>query len=137
MVFQGKEQTFKKTYAKELLAIAFGDLESAKGLQSSNRGRPENVCYLAHQVIEKSLKAVLIWKQIPFPLIHDANALVAKLPALDHPPHGYDLGELNQFATVRRYEEGAVELSKEMIQNAVNIAEEIWNWASKKITVEK
>jgi HEPN domain-containing protein len=136
MVFQGKEQVFKKPYAKELIAIAFGVLESAKGLQSSSRGRPENICYLAQQVIEKALKAVLVWKQIPFPLIHDANALVAKLSPQDQPPHGYDLGELNQFASVRRYEEGAVELTDDQIQTAINVAEEIWNWANQKITKE-
>jgi HEPN domain-containing protein len=131
MVFQGRDQTFKKTYAIELLRIAFGDLESAKALHSTGRGRPENVCYLAQQVIEKSLKAALVWRQIAFPLIHDSNALVAKLPQQDLPPHGYDLGELNQFATVRRYEEGRALLTNDQVQAALGVAEEVWDWANR------
>lgn len=58
-----KERHFKPEYAKELIAIARGDLASAFGLKKIKMGRPENICYHAEQSIEKSLKAVLCHKQ--------------------------------------------------------------------------
>lgn len=42
-----RERVFRKTYARELIGIAEGDLESAKALLAANRGRPENICYHA------------------------------------------------------------------------------------------
>lgn len=46
-----KEQRFKKEYAFELLSIAAGDLETTLVLQSASRGRKENICFSAQQVI--------------------------------------------------------------------------------------
>lgn len=51
-----KKQLFPKEYAKELLKIAKGDLDSALGLYKINTGRPENIVFLAQQSVEKSIK---------------------------------------------------------------------------------
>lgn len=124
-----QEQLFEKQYCHELLKIALGDLESAEVLKESPKGRKENICFLAQQCIEKSLKAVLVAKQVPFPLVHDAGILVAKMPEGLSPPLGYDLAVLTSFATVRRYEEGRIQLTKQAIDSAVDSARKVWQWA--------
>lgn len=40
-----RKQLFPKDYAKELLQIANGDLESAVGLSQLKVGRPENIVF--------------------------------------------------------------------------------------------
>ena len=130
MTAKPHEQLFEKVYAAELLRIAGGDLESAQALSEAPKGRRENICFLAQQSIEKSLKAVLVWHQIPFPLVHDAGILVAKMPAGANPPSGYDLSVLTSFATVRRYEEGRAKLTKEAIDSTLSTAAAVFKWAS-------
>ena len=126
-----EERLFKQEYALELLKIAEGDLESARGLNESKRGRPENICFLAQQCIEKALKAVLCWNQIPFPLVHDAGILVAKMPNGVVPPAGYHLAILTKFATVKRYEEGSLALTAQEIAAVLQIATDVFDWAKK------
>lgn len=124
-----KKQLFPKPYSHELLKIATGDLDSAVGLASANTGRPENIVFLAGQSVEKSLKAVLVYLQIAFPLVHDLGILVALLPDDKSPPEGFALIELNPFASVRRYEEGQLPLSKDEIESALIAAKKVAQWA--------
>ncbi len=126
-----QEKLYKPEYAAELLSIASGDLASARGLYKIDEGRRENIAFLVQQVIEKSVKAVLCRKKIPVPLAHDMGALVAKLPATAMPPQGYALNELNEYATVRRYEEGRAELTREEISRMLATAEAVLGWAKK------
>lgn len=124
-----KKQLFPKEYAKELLRIADGDLASALGLSKLTAGRPENIIFLAQQAVEKYLKSVLVCLQIAFPLLHDLGVLVALLPDDKMPTEGFELMELNPFATVRRYHEGDVPLTKEEIEASLKVAQNIANWA--------
>ena len=128
-----QEHLFKKEYAKQLLAIAKGDFESAKVLKEVGRGRKENVCFMAQQSIEKALKSVLCWHQVAFPLVHDAGILVAKMPQGVHPPSGYDLSVLTSFATNRRYEEGSIQLSLKDMESVLSTAQKVLAWAEKEI----
>ncbi|MBK9039595.1 MAG: HEPN domain-containing protein [Bdellovibrionales bacterium] len=124
-----KKQLFPKEYARELLTIAKGDLESAVGLSQIKTGRPENIVFIVQQSIEKSLKAVLVHLQIPFPLVHDLGILVALLPDEKAPPEGFALAELNPFASVRRYEEGQLPLTAEEIKSSLDVAQKVIQWA--------
>lgn len=116
-----------------MLRIAEADLESAKALIDTAKGRPETACFLAQQCIEKSIKAVLISLGIPVPLVHDAGVLVAKLPQSLTPPKGYDLSELTVFATLLRYREGDSILTKEQIEIVLETAAEVLAWCKQKI----
>ena len=49
-------------------------------------------------------------------MVHDLGILIALLPVADYPPGGFDWAELNPFATVRRYEDGALPISAEEIE---------------------
>lgn len=73
-----QERRFDPAYAKTLLEIAYGDYRTA----------------------------VLCHRKIPVPLVHDLGALLAKLPDGTQPDAGYELTRFNDFAGVRRYEEG-------------------------------
>lgn len=131
-----KKQLFPKEYAKELLQIAAGDLASAKTLFKANEGgRPENIIFIAQQSVEKSVKAVLVHLQIAFPLVHDLGILVALLPDDKMPPEGFALTELNPFASVRRYHEGDVPLTKDEIKASLDVAQRVAQWATSIIGV--
>ncbi len=127
---KNQERLFPKRYASELLSIAEGDLQSAEILATAAKGRRENVFFHAHQSIEKSLKAVLCWRRIPVPLLHDLGILVALLPKDRPPPFGYELRELNDFAAVRRYEEEAVVLTRDEEQRVLEVARDVLRWAT-------
>jgi HEPN domain-containing protein len=124
-----KKQLFPKEYARELLKIAQGDLDSAVGLSQVNAGRPENIIFLSQQSVEKSIKSVLVHLQIAFPLVHDLGILVALLPDDKIPPEGFALTELNPFASVRRYEEGQLPVTKEEIEVVLDTAQKVAQWA--------
>jgi HEPN domain-containing protein len=131
MIKNYQKQLFPKIYAKELLSIALGDLGSAQALYSAQAGgRPENVVFIAQQSVEKSVKAVLVHLQIAFPLVHDLGILVALLPDDKMPPEGFALSELNPYASVRRYHEGEVPLTKAEINASLDVARRVTKWAA-------
>lgn len=130
MVQQNKAILFKPEYAEKLLIIAQGDLETSLALINAEKpGRLENILYMIQQAIEKTLKAVLIKKQIAFPLVHDLGILIALLPPSDYPPGGFDWTALNPYASIRRYEEGALPIQMEEIKIAYDSALTVIEWA--------
>ena len=128
-----QERLFKPDYALELLGIAEGDLKSATSLFKTREGRAENICFLVQQAMEKALKSVLCANRVPVPLVHDLGILIAKLPEKLSPPQGYHLGRYNDFAAVRRYEEGGSELTSEDLQTAIATGNEVIAWASTQV----
>jgi HEPN domain-containing protein len=93
----------------------------------------ENIFYLAEQAIEKSLKAVLCHLGEPISMVHEIAALIAKFPESCDLPFGYELDQLSQFASIRRYEEGKVKLTKEEQTAVLQTSSEILQWAKKQI----
>jgi HEPN domain-containing protein len=136
MTPRNQERIFPKDYAAELLRIAQGDLRTAEFLLEGmklGRIRDENLFLMAHQAIEKSLKAVICAFGQPVPLIHDMGVLVAKIPKDSAPGFGYELTQLSDFATRRRYEEGRVVLSIEEASDVLKTSAEIVQWAESQI----
>ncbi len=126
---------YKKEYAFVLLNIAIGDLESAKGLVKSNQGRPENMLYAIQQSMEKCLKAVLIFYEIPILHTHDLEVLISLLAPKTVPPEAYNLGQFSQYASVRRYEEGHEEILPSDIKAALALGQKICDWAKAQLEV--
>lgn len=126
-----KEQKFKKEYAFELLKIAEGDLETTKVLLAASIGRKENVCFNAQQAIEKSLKAVLCFLELPIPFTHNLDILMDRLPSGLNINNSENINELTEYATIRRYEEGKFELDSEDLKKAYELAEITLKWAQK------
>jgi HEPN domain-containing protein len=120
---------FNQSYALELLQIAQADLESAKVLAASwQQGRVENIFFLVQQAVEKALKSYLCFKVQEFPMVHDLGILLGKMDTL--PPHGYNLVSFSQFAGMRRYETGKLQLDKSDIDVALKSGEEVLSWVA-------
>jgi HEPN domain-containing protein len=131
MTARHQERRYERGYARVLLRIARQDYDTA---EFSRRGldqgvRPENVFFLYQQSIEKTLKAVLCFREIPVPLVHDLGILIAKVPESVAPPFGYEITALNDFAGVRRYEEGALIYEEEDVAEASTLCSETLVWA--------
>jgi len=123
------ERLFKQEYAHELLAIANNDLAAAKTLITNPAIRPETVLFQIEQSIEKALKAVICYKKKPVPLTHDILSILGSFSEDNLPPGGYALHDLTPFATIRRYVEGIEIISREDIDHAIGIAEQVLAWA--------
>jgi HEPN domain-containing protein len=132
-----QERRFEKGYADELLRIAEGDLESARALQQSGKGRIENVYFLVQQSIEKCLKAVLVYHEQVVPLVHDLGTLIAKIPDDVITPFGYELSELNQYAAIRRYEEGVWIPDQEDLAKCMKVATDVFHWTKNHVQPKK
>ncbi len=128
-----KKKLFKKEYGIELLKIAEGDLETAKGLIKVKMGRRENILFHLEQVIEKSLKSVLCAKGIALPFTHELGIILELFPTELEVPNSDDMVDLGQFASVRRYEEGIAEITDEEIQETLRLATQTLNWAKKTV----
>lgn len=126
-----KNKIYDRKYANDLLAIAFGDLETAETLLKSRKpGRLENIIFIAQQSVEKAIKAVLVHEGIAFPLVHDLGILIALLPSHKQPPGGFELIALNPYASIRRYEAGPLPLEKSEAKLAVEAAQQVIKWSN-------
>ncbi len=128
-----QERLFEKKYAGDLIRIAEGDFKSARFLAAASPKdiRIENAFYLCQQSLEKSLKAVLVANEIAVPLVHDLGSLLSRIPKSCEPPYGYELLDLNQYATIRRYEEGHWHPSASELAVVLQKTEEMLQWASR------
>jgi HEPN domain-containing protein len=128
-----QERRFDPSYGETLFRIAEKDYSTARFAArgvDDHEVRPENVLFLYQQAIEKLLKAVLCRLEIPVPLVHDLGVLLAKIPDESQPEAaGYELNRLNEFAGVRRYEEGAIRYEPEDLDDARILTEELLGWA--------
>ena len=123
-----KEQLFKHEYSFELQRIAKGDLLSAEGMLESKKGRPENVCYMAQQAIEKSLKALLCNLNNPVPFTHSIELILDRLPKDLRPGGGEALIALTDYAMIRRYNEGNEVITIEDMAATVDAAGDVIKW---------
>ena len=120
-----KQRVFHKSYAAELVRIARADLEAAQILIAGKASRREIIFFQIEQSIEKSLKAYLCKLGIAVPLTHDLNVILDRFPKQHPIPHADVLEDLIEFATVRRYEEGAAILTDEELTAAIKVANDI------------
>jgi HEPN domain-containing protein len=133
---------YDPSYALVLIRIARGEVDTARtlleGVKRNQPVRPEVVGFLAQQAIEKGLKAVLCHRGLPLPLSHDLSALAAALPNdVARPPHETILSALNEFATIRRYEEGYEILSWKELEEAVQLAHILLQWSENTVLPKK
>ena len=135
---KNQERRFPAEYAQELLRIAQADHDSAAylltGVADEHGVRPENAAYLFQQAIEKALKAVLCARELPVPLVHDLGVLIAKIPDDLEPEFGYELGGLDEYATVRRYEEGRYILQRDELEEMQRLSSHVLSWAAKVVS---
>jgi HEPN domain-containing protein len=128
-----RKQKFKLETAQKLLKVAQDDLYAAEILSTAPKARPETILYHVQQSIEKSLKAVQIHRGEAVLLTHDIDLLMAELPSsfIDKLPQG--VGELTQYATIRRYLDGEEVLEKEDLLEAIEVGRIFVKWAAERI----
>jgi HEPN domain-containing protein len=88
---------------------------------------PSAACFNAQQCAEKSIKASLVFLQVPFLKTHDLNRLRDLLPeGWDVKEEFPDLRQLSSWAVEPRYPGDLVEATREDAVSAINQAKEIF-----------
>lgn len=128
-----KTHQFKKEYSYELVKIAGEDYDSLEVLFAAAKGRKENIGFLAQQVIEKSVKAVLCFLEVPVPITHNLEILFDKVPKESEFQIKIDISELSLFASIRRYEDTAWELDKLDLKSLVDFSKSVLGWAQSQV----
>lgn len=110
--------------AREWVQKAENDLKTATHVLSLGEEAPtDTICFHCQQAVEKYLKALLIFRGIKFPRIHDIERLVRLLPVVDRPQMtAEEQGALTDYATMTRYPGNYEPISLEEATLAVKLA---------------
>lgn len=88
---------------------------------------PRQVCFLAQQAAEKTLKTVLVLLEIEFPFTHDLDRLRDLIPQGWRVKSEYpDLADLTIWAVEARYPGDLPEVVEADAQNALRTAEALY-----------
>ena len=92
----------------------------------------EDLCFDAQQAAEKALKAVLLSRSVPFPLVHNIAALLTLLQqhGIAVPATVAAAAELTDYAVMARYPGPAEPVTQEEYRVAAATAEAVYRWAS-------
>ena len=103
------------------------DLANATCILRMDRACPaDTVCFHAQQCVEKYLKALLVWNQIPFGKTHDVGEIFQLLPETDRPVLTVEEARrLTAYATVTRYPGDYDPISLTEARLAVRIARRV------------
>ena len=112
------------TVAGEWVKKAENDLKNATfTLEMDDECPTDTVCFHAQQVVEKYLKALLVFKGIPFPKTHNIEDIIALLPPGSRPKlTEKEQDKLTEYATVTRYPGDYEPIPLDEAKKAVRIA---------------
>jgi len=115
------------TVVREWLIKADHDLTAAAQILKLGRATPtDTVCYHAQQCVEKHLKAVLVYRSVPFPKTHDIRALMALVPPRLQPAVDAAMQDrLTRYASVTRYPGSGTDISLTAARKAVALARRV------------
>ncbi|MDO9324224.1 MAG: HEPN domain-containing protein [Methanoregula sp.] len=95
----------------------------------------EDLCFQVQQAAEKALKAVFVYRKIPYPYTHDINALLSGLGL-----HGIVIPEalwcavtLTSYASNTRYPGTTAPVTKDEYTAAVRLAQDVLLWAEEQV----
>jgi HEPN domain-containing protein len=115
----------------EWMNHAESDLRLARLAAGDSSIRREQVCFHAQQAAEKAIKAVLLSREIEFPMTHDLEVLlgIAERSGLQLPESVREAGLLSPYAVETRYPGYWLEISQADLKEAIRIAELTVAWA--------
>jgi HEPN domain-containing protein len=117
--------------AGDWLRHAWSDLELARTPRNS-KILLEDLCFHAQQATEKALKAVLVFKSVPFLRTHNIRTLMDLLPEdLNLPKEAKAASILTDYAVLTRYPGDLEPVTEEEYLEAVRIAEAVVRWGEK------
>jgi len=118
---------------EDWLRRAYSDLELARMRQNS-RILLEDLCFHAQQATEKALKAVLVFRSVPFPRTHNIRTLMDLMPQdLNLPEEATGAASLTDYAVVTRYPGDFEPVAEEEYFDAVRMSEAVVRWAEKTV----
>ncbi len=119
----------------EWINHAKSDLRLAQIASKDELVRKEQVCFHAQQAAEKAIKAVMLSRNIDFPLIHDIDELleIAENGGIVIPENVRDAGLLTPYAVESRYPGYWFEIKEDDVQEALQSAEHTIEWAEKEL----
>lgn len=120
----------------EWLNRAKSNLARAKANVSLPGVYLEDLCFDTQQAAEKAIKALLLYRAIAFPFVHDLAELVTVLQqsGQEVPGNIAEAARLTRFAVETRYPSLAEAVTLEDYNRAVAIAEEVVRWVETRIT---
>lgn len=112
---------------REWVDKAENDLVACAHLISLGEDGPtDSAVFHAQQCIEKYLKALLVWKEKPFPKTHDIGEILPLIPEKLRPAvTPADARALTSYATVTRYPGDYEEISLAEAQKALRMARKV------------
>jgi len=123
--------------AKEWLRRAKGNLIIGKDNSYLDiRDIPvEDLCFNLQQSAEKSLKALLIYNNIEFPFVHEIASLLTVIQKnnINIPENIIFSAKLTRYAVTTRYPGDYEKITAEDYDDAIKIAENVYNWAENQI----
>ncbi len=112
--------------AKRWLMYAQSDLDAAQILLQSRESYPRQVCFLAQQAAEKSLKAILVLLELKFPYTHDLDHLREIIPLGWRVKEAFPkLYALSIWAIDARYPDDMPDVVESDAQEALQLAKAI------------
>ena len=115
----------------EWMSHADSDLRLARLAAGDTSIRREQICFHAQQAAEKAIKAVLLSREIEFPLTHDLEELleIAENTGMQLPKDVREAGLLSPYAVETRYPGSWGEITEADLKESMRIAELTVVWA--------
>ncbi|MDI6716859.1 MAG: HEPN domain-containing protein [Actinomycetota bacterium] len=95
----------------------------------------EDLCFNAQQAAEKSIKALLLYRNVRFPYVHDLAELINILEkhGEEVPAQVRDTVKLTDYAVEARYPGIGEPVTDDEYEEAIKLAEEVVEWVENKI----
>jgi HEPN domain-containing protein len=118
---------------KAWLQKASSDLYSAEILLDHDPPVPETAAFHCQQATEKTLKALLVWLNVPFEKVHSLTYLLdlGEIKAPDLTSLRERVEELAPYAVEIRYPGEILEISSAEAGEALTTAKEVWRFVLK------
>lgn len=126
-----KYQTASMGEPEQWLVSAKSNLKSAKNDLKDPDVLPELICFNAQQAVEKSLKALLLFYNVEFELVHDISYLLKLLEQANVKyPQSFETAKaLTPYATFMRYPEEREDVVEPVeVNDAITTAEDVVAW---------
>jgi HEPN domain-containing protein len=118
----------KASEAEIWLSYAKSDLDAAYALLDSGDFFPRQICFLAQQAGEKSLKAILVFLDMKFPKTHDLDHIRELIPEGWEVKEKFpELYELSVWAVESRYPGHTPEVVEHEARETLLLAEMVFD----------
>ena len=123
------------TEAEEWLRRARSNLERARLGKASEGILYEDLCFDCQQVVEKSLKGLLVYIAVPFPWTHSIAKLIELIEEskIEVPEDVKDSIILTVYAVNTRYPGKQEPVDEDEYREAIQIAERVYSWVKAKL----